>query len=546
MSSFTRVKALSPGRSVFNLSYEKKFDFDMGQLIPVCMEEMVPGDTFKVGNEIVIRFQPTVAPILHEVNAYVHYFFVPTRLIFDKWEDFITGGVDGNDTTVLPRFDWNTPGTTAADNVGPYSLYDYFGFPIINTGSNYSFPGQGSSVGTVAYNYRPLIFPWRAYSLIWNEFYRDETLQEEVDLNQPKVLNRNWTKDYFTSALPWQQRGVAPALPISGTTSAVWSSDLSAYLQNGTAAVTVGSNSLYVPSLEAGSNVLTTGQTGFGTSAYSVRGVLDREDLSSNVVDLSNATTFDVSDLRLAFQVQKWLERNARGGARYTEFLTSHFGVSPTDARLQRPEYLGGSKSPILISEVVQTSQADGSTTPIGRLAGKGITADKNFICSYTAPEFGYLVGLLSVMPKPSYQNGVDRKWLRVSKYDFYFPEFAHLSEQAVTEEEIYAQAGDTSQSGISNGSIFGYQARYNEMRMNQNQVCGSLRDLLDYWHLGRQFDSVPSLNSDFITCDADRDDMKRIFAVQNVPGLICNFANIITAIRPLPKYGEPGLIDHN
>lgn len=537
MSAFTRVKALSPGRSVFNLNYEKKFDFDMGQLIPVCCEEMVPGDTFKVGNECIIRFQPMNAPILHEVNVTVHYFFVPTRLIFDKWEDFITGGIDGNDTTVLPRFAYDGV-HTGAQQSGPYSLYDYFGFPLVKSGANYSYPGDGFSVGTPQYNYRPLDFPWRAYNLIYNEYYRDETLQQEVDLSNRLVLNRNWTKDYFTSALPWQQRGVAPALPVSGILPLQVSSG---FAKTGVANGVVSNdqlNSTYDYPINS------TSAFAIGTKLNVVGGAYDGTG-HPMYVDASNAVTFDVSDMRLAFQVQKWLERNARCGVRYQEFCLSHFGISATDARLQRPEYLGGSKSPILVSEVVQSSNTADESTPIGRLAGKGITADKNFICSYTAPEFGYLVGIMSVLPKPSYQNGVDRKWLRVSKYDFYFPEFSHLSEDAVTEEQVFAFAGDSKVNGIGNGNIFGYQARYNEMRMNQNMVCGSMRDLLDYWHCGRQFDTPPSLNSDFITCDANRDDLKRIFAVQNVPGLICNFANIITAIRPLPKYGEPGLVDH-
>lgn len=530
--SFTRVKALKPPRSVFDGSYEKKFDCDMGECIPVCLEEMVPGDTFKVGNEIVIRFQPLNSPILHEVNAYVHYFFVPTRLIFDKWEDFITGGEDGNDTTVLPRFYKNGGSIspyTAAQLVGQYSLYDYFGMPLL---ANNAMPGGDAGVGVAGFEFRPLAFPWRCYNLCWNEYYRDETLQNEVDLDQPLVLHRNWSKDYFTSALPWQQRGSAPALPISGTLPVSFDGSSDGSIFEGVAVASYGGK-------------ITGSSSGLTYASYRGNGSYNTPDGSVTAsVDISNAATFDVADLRLAFQVQKWMERNMRSGVRYTEFLHSHFAVSPRDDRLQRPEYLGGSKSPIIVSEVVQTSE--NGTTPQGTLKGKAITADRNFVCSYTAKEFGYLIGIMSVLPKPSYQQGVDRKWLRSSRYDFYFPEFAHLSEQAVTTEEIYALKDRSSESGISNDTIFGYQARYNEMRMNQNKVCGSLRNTLDYWHLGRQFATVPQLNSDFITCNATNDDLKRIFAVQNVPGMIVNFANIITMIRPLPKFGEPGLIDHN
>lgn len=539
MSSFTQVKALRPGRNVFDLSYEKKFDFDVGQLIPAFLQECVPGGTYKIGNELVINAQPLNAPIYHKLDATVHYFFVPTRLIFDGWEDFITGGINGNDSTLLPRFNPSFDGTTEAEKkaqvlaaVGPYSLYDYFGMPIIpNTGSyvgDYTYPGRGATSGQPAYFYKPLAFPWRIYNLCYNEFYRDETLQSEVNLDQVRVLNRNWSKDYFTSALPFQQRGTSPALPLSGTAPVLFS----------TGAAEIPAMALYGGTIGSG---VVNDEVGFNDSSSSLP-------VSAKVrkatVSFENAATFNVSDLRLAFQLQKFMERAARGGVRYTEFLTSFFGVSPTDARLQRPEYLGGSKSPILINQVTQTSES--GTTPQGTLRGKGITADKNYICKYTASEFGYIIGILSVLPLPSYQQGVERTWLRKVKSDFYFPMFAHLSEQAVTEEEVYAFGDDGSEGVINNGYVFGYQAPYNEMRQRQNKVCGSLRSSLSYWHMGRIFDSAPALNSDFITCDASRDHLKRVYAVQNVPGLICNFANIVTGILPIPKYGEPGLIDHS
>lgn len=546
--SFTKVKSLKPPKSVFDLSYEKKFDFDFGQLIPVTCEEMVPGDLFKFGNEIVIRFQPMFAPVLQEIYAYVHYFFVPTRLIWSDWEEFITGGEDGPTADLsgpqIPRFSLETGSWSWEQICGPYSLYDYFGFPVIKKGSEYLHPGCRSDVSSAAWYYRPLAFPWRCVNLIWNEFYRDETMQDERDLDDPTVPLRNWHKDYFTSALSQQQRGVAPALPISGILPVNISGSqvvpvsmdpvdvVAAYQPYGT-----------LPGVHEDGDVKFRDNEVEGGDPFAA--VVD---LTGANVNLSGAATVDVSDLRLIFQVQKWMERNMRSGVRYTEFLHSHFSVSPRDDRLQRPEYLGGSKSPIIVSEVIQTSENSGQTTPTGQLYGKGITADKNYVGSYHAKEFGYLVGLLSVMPKATYQQGVDRQWLRKSRFDFFFPEFSHLSEQEVMTEEVFAFPGDDTKPGtdIGNGYRFGYQARYNEMRANKSKVCGSLRDSLDYWHLGRKFDSVPQLNSDFITCDPTRDDLKRIFQVQNVPGMICNFANIITGIRPIPKFGEPGLVDHN
>ena len=308
---FRNVAGLHPGMSVFDLSYTKLFTCDMGQLIPVMVDEVVPGDIFKIGNQSVIRMQPLVAPVLHEINAYVHYFFVPYRLLWQYWEDFITGGVTGNDSHTLPI--WSPTGTT---NIGVGSLWDYLGFV----------PGVLPTVTSA-----PLVFPRDAYNLIYNEYYRDENLQSEVALNSYLLLNRNWEKDYFTSSLPWQQRGTAPALPISGITHAVFSPASFSY-----------STSTYAVQLSGtlGTNAFFTGNSAAAANAKAA--------LDSNIVDLSSASTFNVADLRLAFQIQKWMERNARAGARYTESLRAHFGVSPRDDRLQRPEYIGGSKTPLL------------------------------------------------------------------------------------------------------------------------------------------------------------------------------------------------------
>ena len=493
---FSEVGGLHPRRSVFDLSYEKKLTCDMAQLIPVMCDEVVPGDVFKIGNQAVVRFQPLVAPILHEINMYVHYFFVPYRILWDDWEDFISGGVDGQFADPIPE--WDPTLTTEG------SLWDFFGFPV----------------GVDPNGAYPLDFPRRAYNLVYNEYYRDENLQTEVALTNETILNRAWEKDYFTSALPWQQRGTAPALPISGSTSAVFSSGMIS--ANG-GLMTVQYNS------SAGGNNL----YGAGINPSNIKAALDR-----NVVDLSNASTFDIADLRLAFQIQKWMERNARAGVRYTEFLRAHFGVSPRDERLQRPEYIGGSKAPCIISEVLQTSSTD-STTPQGNLAGHGITVSDAYCGKYHAQEFGLIIGIMSIMPRSAYSQGIDKQWLRKTKYDFYFPEFANLSEQAILNAEICA-TGTLSH----NQDIFGYQGRYDEMRTKNSQIVSGMRTTFDYWHLGRQFDtgSPPVLNEDFIKCVPRKD----IFAVPSEPGLIVNFANIIKAFRPLPYMAVPGLIDHN
>ena len=338
---FKRVAGLHPGMSVFDLSYVKLFTCDMGKLIPVMCDEVVPGDIFKIGNQSVIRMQPLVAPVLHEINAYVHYFFVPYRLLWSGWEDFITGGSDGADASTLPLW-W----PAAAQTEG--SLWDYFGFP--------------TGVVTTATS-APVMFPLNAYNLIFNEYYRDENLQAESSLNATGVKTRNWEKDYFTSSLPWQQRGTAPALPIGGVTKAVWPN----------VDVTHASFTLQ-------------GDMSTGPIVYKPRSADTKGLLEANTIDLSTASTFNVSDLRLAFQIQKWMERNARAGARYTESLQAHFGVSPRDERLQRPEYIGGSKSPVIVSEVLQTSSTDG-TSPQGNMAGHGVSASSTFCGKYRATE---------------------------------------------------------------------------------------------------------------------------------------------------------------
>ena len=460
---FQSVMPNRPGMSVFDLSYMKTFTCDMGQLIPVMCDEVVPGDIFTIGNQSIIRFQPMVAPILHEINAYVHYFFVPYRILWDKWEDFITGGENGADATAIPLWE----GTGSLTDIG--TLWDYLGF---NTGVD--------STATSA----PIMFPHYAYNKIYNEYYRDETLQPEVTLSGNSILNRNWEKDYFTSSLPWQQRGTAPALPISGTTKAVWNSNL--FLHD----LTETTNLVPIGTVNA-----PVGHEVHALTSQAQGQMNNRMFLNDNVVDLSSASTFNVADLRLAFQVQKWLERNARCGVRYTEFLHSHFGTSPRDERLQRPEYIGGSKSPIIVSEVLQTGSTD-AVSPQGNMSGHGISASSTFCGKYRATEYGLIMGIMSVMPRSMYQQGHDRQWLRRTRYDFLFPEFANLSEQAVLNCEVFANNNDT-----ENKTIFGYQGRYDEMRTKRNMVCGQMRNTFDYWHLGRIFSTRPALNSDFITC---------------------------------------------
>lgn len=556
MSVFSSVLGNKVGRSVFDLSHVKRFTCDMGQLIPVYFDECVPGDTRKIGMQCVTRFQPLVAPILDSVDLTVHYFFVPTRLLMDKEEDwniFLTGGKDGKDTSVtLPKWNFSfydgypTSGKTPfsnGKNFGKYSLWDYFGLPC-ESSYVYDFYSK------ILDNNFVCAFPQRAYNLVFNEFYLDENLCDKVDMGNSTLLYRSWKKDYFTSALPWQQRGTAPALPLIGTVPVDNLVGSSFYLGNSTYPLQFNLNNGQsshvnvnnIPN-DVNNDFLLFGQSRHQSGSVrldSVSGVFASAGGSAPSVNLGSAGSFDVATIRQAFQIQRWLELNARGGVRYTEFLRSHFGIAPKDEVLGRPQYLGGTKSSIVVSEVLQTS-ASSDASPQGNLAGHGLGASSDYICTFTSKEFGYIIGIASWMPKPSYQQGINRIFSRKTKYDFYFPEFAHLSEQAVLNGEIYATGT------AKDKEIFGYQGAYNEMRYAQSFNCADMRDTFKYWHLGRIFTNAPSLNAGFLTTNSAYDGgiRKDIFASQDEPGLLVQFANIVKAIRPLPVYGTPGFVDH-
>lgn len=563
--AYQKVKTLKPARSLFDLSHDVLATMDMGKLYPGCIMEMSPGDTFHIWMESVIRMQPLNAPILHDLKFQSHWFFVPYRILWSEWVDFITGGEDGeyggntrgedspsDVTPALPR--WNPI------KVGEGSLWDYCGFPV----------------GVHPDGALPLDFVRRCYNRVWNEYYRDENLQDEVSEDNEDILYRNWKKDYFTSALVSQQRGVAPSLPLTGSAVVVSRSFPLTYVESDGVRGSAGSTTAYVTfhsdiplPVEAsfspvlpivlfvarnGTDIgypvsfstvvqktrvdahtvkftlLATGGTEFEGDGYITTPPTDVS-FTTQVADLNDVASSDIKDLRVAFQIQRWLELANRGGVRYTEFLRSFFGVSPRDDRLQRPEYVGGTSSSIVISEVLQTSSTDSEPTPQGNMAGHGVGADRTFVGSYTAVEYGILMSFCSIMPSAKYQQGINRQWLRRTKFDFLFPQFTGLSEQAIEEAEIFAT--DSEQ---TNRKVFGFNEIYDELRSMPSRIVGKMRSTFDYWHLGRKFDSPPALNSDFITCNPS----KRIFAVPSEDGFIVNLANIIRAVRPIPKYGTP------
>lgn len=532
-SVFQNISGNHPRKNLFNLSYDVKTTLDMGQLIPVMCDEVVPGDTFKISNQAVARFAPLVAPVMHEVNLFTHYFFVPYRLLWEDWENFITGGKDGDFAAIPPQ-----ESASGASDVG--TLWDYLGFPIQESGSTLSVSA----------------FPFYAYNLVWNEYYRDENLDDEVDLDNRQILYRRWRKDYFTSAFLSTQRGEQMGIKFNAFLTGLPQSRvferLHEFLQTGMVVGSTGgqlyplvqkllavtppdptsqgqtSQNIYGAGSDAptGTDYITSFNSGIGDLDANLNAYFSDLGISSNAVS--------IADLRLAVQIQRFKELNMRSGYRYTEFLKAHFGVAPTDARLDRPEFIGGSRSPILFNEVLQTSSTD-SVSPQGNMAGRGITADRNFIGKYRVPEFGCIIGIVSVMPRANYQQGVNRQWSRLTRYDYYFPEFAHLSEQPILTKEIYATGS------AADNAVWGFQGRYNEMRYKPSLITGQMRNTFDYWHLGRKFANRPLLNSSFIECKPD----KRIFAAQNEPGIYLWYANHIKAARPLPKNPTPGLVDH-
>lgn len=561
---FSSVEFERPGRSVFNLSYKKEFDCDFGQLIPVMCDEISPGMHWKINTLTKVRLMPLNAPVFGDIKASLHYFFVPYRLLWDNsktdnWEEFITGGdyepgkfdtYDGLTDIEPPR--WISPNTAL------YSLWDYLGFPTGIT------PSQDALL--------PLSFPKRGYNLTFNEFYRDEDLQEEVDLDDDNILLRNRKKDYFNSARPWQQKGKAIALPVHTTGTVVFNNEnvsnaidlgtvygnfnqggvhpLKAFIPTGSqvnpgGSLSVGDVATH-PSTDGGilfPGFINSPVSGEGIYGSSFR-VLTRTtpfDLAHNINLVGNSleaisTSFTIADMRMAFQLQKWMERNARTGNRYIEYLKSNFAVSPKDERLQRPEYIGGSVFNILVSEVLQTSEST-DTSVQGNMSGHGIGAGRSHIGSYYATEYGLILGLLSIMPSQSYMQGVNRQWLRKTRYDFYNPVFANLSEQKILKGELYYTGTTSDEEG------FGFQGMYDELRYKPNLVCGALRSDLFDWTMARKFDSSPELNEAFI--EQSPEDMKHIFIEQSRPKILVQHLNQIRAVQPMPYHAQPGLIDH-
>jgi len=459
-------------RSKHNLSNYKLLTGDMGQLIPCGVAEVLPGDTFQHRTSMLVRLSPLAAPVMHPVSVRLHHFFVPNRLTWDKWEDFITGGEDGKNADVVPTLD-----STGVNS----DILDYMGIP---------------NVSGIPINALPIY----AYNLIYNEWFRDQDLHTERAPEDTSLARVGWEKDYFTAARPWPQKGDEVLMPV-GERAPVYG------IGKANQTYEVASGGVF----ETGKTGATTYQTGaqIGEGANDV--FLAQQDPNNpgfpNIwADLAQATGVNVRDVRLAFAIQRFQEARSRYGSRYTEYLR-YLGVKSSDARLQRPEYLGGGRVRVSISEVLQTAPETGAEPSnglgVGDMYGHGITAMRGNRYRRFFEENGYVISLLSVRPKAIYEQGIERTWLRKDKEDYFQKELQFIGQQAVFNQEIYGQSGGN--------TVWGYQDRYADYRQVASKVSGEFRNVLNYWHLARQFETAPALNASFIDCNPS----KRIFNEQ-------------------------------
>ena len=561
---FSDAPAMYMRRTKFDRSHVYKTTFNSGKLIPVFVDEVLPGDTTRMSVNYFARLATPIKPIMDNIYLDWFFFFVPNRLVWDHWQNFCFEQEDPDDSTdyVIPVI----MGNANTDNTYVGSLWDYFGLPI-NTSNTIS----GISA-----------LPFRAVYLIWNEWFRDENLQKSVKIqkgdknevldssrvsDQPSWLFKSGTSifpgypcpprgkrhDYFTSALPWTQKGPGVSIGLAGTATLVDPSPVSGYF------VQQSNNSLGAAQFSRDGGVHDV-YTGDGTLRYqggysvSIAGHSVNSSGTATVTaqpgsswlsksayaDLDSSSIFTINSLRTAFQMQKFYERLARGGSRYTEVLRSFFGVISPDARLQRPEFLGSFTKMVNVNPIAQTSATD-TTSPQGNLSAYGVTASKFHGFTKSFVEHGYIIGFVCARADLTYQQGINKMWLRSTVYDFYWPTFAHLGEQAIELREIYAQGTE------ADTIVFGYQERYAEYRYKPSQITGKFRSSvtggnLDVWHLSQFFQNAPTLNEEFIT---ENPPIKRIIAVQDEPEFLLDVGFRYTTVRPMPMFGTPGLVDH-
>lgn len=560
---FSDAPAMYMRRTKFDRSHVYKTTFDSGKLVPVFVDEVLPGDTSRLSVKYFSRLATPIKPIMDNIYLDWFFFFVPNRLVWEHWQNFCFEQEDPDDST-----DYVCPTTSligAADDTlhGVGTLWDYFGLPT-------GLPNTISGINAL---------PFRGVYLIWNEWFRDENLQKSVKIQkgdtnevfdgsrvseQPEWLQgipesylpcppRGKRHDYFTSALPWTQKGPGVSIGLAGTATLVDPSPVSGYFvqqgdtklgaaqlsrDGGVHDVFTGSGSL---KYQGGYSTSIVGHSVNGSGVATATALPGSSWLSKSAyADLDSSSIFTINSLRTAFQMQKFYERLARGGSRYTEVLRSFFGVVSPDARLQRPEFLGSFTKMMNINPIAQTSSTN-DTTPQGNLSAYGVTGAKFHGFTKSFVEHGYVFGFCCARADLTYQQGINRMWTRSTVYDWYWPTFAHLGEQAVLLKEIYA-TGDTKQ----DNSVFGYQERYAEYRYKPSVICGKFRSNikgnLDMWHLSQYFETAPKLNPEFIEEDVP---IKRIIAVPSEPQFLIDIGFKYTTVRPMPMFGTPGLVDH-
>jgi hypothetical protein len=535
--SFAMVPKAEIPRSSFDTQYAHKTTFDGGYLVPIYCDEVLPGDMHNVKATMFARLATPLFPVMDNLHLDTFFFFVPNRLVWSNWVKFMGEQANPSDSTsyVIPQI------TSPAGGYAVGGVFDHFGLPTA---------GQITGNNTVTHNALPL----RAYNLIYNEWFRDENLQNSVvvnigdsgdDVTDYTLLRRGKRKDYFTGALPWPQKGSSVSLPL-GTTApvrGVAGQQVNFTTGTDTYGLASGTNStswtISSPNNTVGNSV-TPIQTGGSKSV----GLVPTGN-SGMYADLSQATAATINQLRQSFQIQKLLERDARGGTRYTELLRAHFGVTPQDYRLQRPEYIGGGSTYVNVNPVAQTSATSisGGATPLGNLAAMGTALAQGHGFTYHAQEHGYIIGLVNVRADLTYQQGLPKMWSRETRYDFYFPVFAHLGEQAVLNKEIYVTGTST------DNQVFGYQERWAEYRYKPSQITGLFKSTsagtIDPWHYAQKFTSLPTLNATFIQETPPIDRTTAVGSAANGQQFLMDAFFDCKMARPMPMYSVPGLIDH-
>ena len=503
--SFSQVPRAEIPRSTFDRSHGLKTTFDADWLIPIYVDDVMPGDTFRMNANMMGRLATPLHPIMDNMFLDTFFFFVPYRLIWDNFKKF-----HGERTNPDDSIDYTVPKFANNFTVNPGSLYDYMGLPQTAV--------LGSDVSAL---------PFRAYNLIWNEWFRDQNLQDSLvvdrdnsDISSYTLLKRGKRHDYFTSSLPSPQKGASVQLPLGSLAPVTGASGAASVFNS-----TTGSQGNLLQSTTNQNVIIHTSEIGTTQPLYA---------------DLSDATASTINDLRLAFQTQRLLERDARGGTRYNELIRAHFGVTVPDFRIQRPEYIGGGSSMVNVTPVANTAGQSGDY--VGQLGAMG-TVSGSHDWTYSAVEHGVIIGLANVRSDITYSQGLERYWSKSTRYDFYYPVLAQIGEQAVLNKEIYYNSSDS-----QNENVFGYQERYAEYRYKPSRLTGlfspNAAGSLDAWHLSEEFVSRPALGSTFIQSNTGAP-LDRAIAVPTEPHFILDVYFNLKCVRPMPLYGVPGNLDH-